>query len=58
MKKESSTVSEYWSEVSFFGATAVISKCGVRYSKDALAELNNCIGGLLHLGLNVIIYRA
>ena len=26
----------------------------VRHNNNALKELNNCIGGLLHLGLNVI----
>ena len=29
----------------------------VRYNKNAPKELNDCIGGLLHLGLNVITFR-
>ena len=29
----------------------------VRHNNNALKELNNCIGGLLHLGLNVITSR-
>ena len=29
----------------------------VRYNNNALAKLNDCIGGLLHLGLNVITFR-
>ena len=29
----------------------------VRYNDNALAKLNNYIGGLLHLGLNVITFR-
>ena len=35
----------------FFGATAVTNNL------NALKELNDCIGGLLHLGLNVITFR-
>ena len=30
----------------------------VRYNNNALAELNDCIGGLLHLRLNVTTFRA
>ena len=30
----------------------------VRYDNNALAELNDCIGGLLHLRLNVTTFRA
>ena len=29
----------------------------VRYNNNALAELYDCIGGLFHLGLNVITFR-
>ena len=29
----------------------------VRYNKIALAELYDCMGGLFHLGLNVITFR-
>ena len=29
----------------------------VSYNNNALKELNDCIGGLLHLGLNVITFR-
>ena len=29
----------------------------VRHSNNALKELNDCIRGLLHLGLNVIAFR-
>ena len=29
----------------------------IRYNNDVLAELNDCIGGLLYLGLNVITFR-
>ena len=29
----------------------------VRHNNNALKELNDCIGGLLHLGLNVITFR-
>ena len=29
----------------------------VRYNDNALAKLNDCIGGLLLLGLNVITFR-
>ena len=29
----------------------------VRLNNDALKELNDCIGGLLHLGLNFITFR-
>ena len=29
----------------------------VRHNNNALKEFNDCIGGLLHLGLNVIILR-
>ena len=29
----------------------------VRHNNNALKELNNCIRGLLHLGLNVITFR-
>ena len=29
----------------------------VRYDNNALAELNDCIGGLLHLGLIVITFK-
>ena len=29
----------------------------IRHNNNALKELNNCIGGLLHLGLNVITSR-
>ena len=29
----------------------------VHHSNNALKELNDCIGGLLHLGLNVITFR-
>ena len=29
----------------------------VHYKNNALKELNDCIGGLLHLGLNVIAFR-
>ena len=29
----------------------------VLHNNNALKELNNCIGGLLHLGLNVITSR-
>ena len=29
----------------------------VRYNNNALAELNDCIGGLLHLRLNVTTFR-
>ena len=30
----------------------------VRHNNYALKELNDCIGGLLHLGLNVITFRS
>ena len=30
----------------------------VRHNNNALKELNDCIGGLLHLGLNVITFRS
>ena len=30
----------------------------VRPNNNALKELNDCIGGLLHLGLNVITFRS
>ena len=33
------------------------SRVDVRHSNNALKELNDCIGGLLHLGLNVITFR-
>ena len=29
----------------------------VHYNKNTPAELNNCIGGLLHLGPNIITFR-
>ena len=29
----------------------------VRYNNNALTELNDCIGGLLHLGLNIVTFR-
>ena len=29
----------------------------VRYNNNALAELNDCSGGLLHLGPSVITFR-
>ena len=29
----------------------------VRHDNNALQESNDCIGGLLHLGLNVITFR-
>ena len=29
----------------------------VHHNNNALKELNDCIGGLLHLGLNVIAFR-
>ena len=29
----------------------------VRHNNNALQELNDCIGGLLHLGLHVITFR-
>ena len=29
----------------------------VRYNNNALKDFNDCIGGLLHLGLNVITFR-
>ena len=29
----------------------------VRHNNNALKEINDCIGGLLHLGLNVITFR-
>ena len=29
----------------------------VRHNNNALQELNDCIRGLLHLGLNVITFR-
>ena len=44
-----------------FGATAVTStsqlNVDVRHNNNALKELNDCIEGLLHLGLNVITFR-
>ena len=36
---------------------SLTSQCGCHQNNNALKELNNCIGGLLHLGLNVITSR-
>ena len=43
----------------FFGATAVTltSHVDVHHNNNVLKELNDCIGGLLHIGLNVITFR-
>ena len=43
-----------------FGATAVTltSQCCVCHNNSALAQLNDCIEGLLHLRPNVITFRA
>ena len=49
---------EYWSEDSSMQQPSLKHlTVNVRYNNNALTELNDCIGSLLHLGLNVVTFR-
>ena len=49
---------EYWSENFLVQQPSFYHLYGdFRYNNNVMAESNDCIGGLLHLGLNFILFR-